>query len=106
MKTINFMTPTKSNLEILQEMKIEYNPKTAFGNPVLIDLMNEIKKPDDDGNFETIASVERVQICSVIWKCVDCGKRNHEDLEDDYVDEGDEIEKECECGKNHKLTIG
>lgn len=95
----------KSNLEILQDIKKEYKPSTAFGNSKLITLLNSISRPNKDGEFETIACVEKVKICHVSWKCVDCGRRNHEELDGEDMDEDEVIDRICDCGKKHKLTI-
>ena len=95
----------KSNLEILQDIKKEYKPNNAFGNVKLIKLLDNIRKPNKDGLFETYAVAEKVKICSVSWKCVDCGLMNYENYESDEVEEDDVIEQTCSCGKEHKLTI-
>ena len=96
----------KSNLEILQDIKEEYNPKTAFGNARLLKLLDSIKQPNKDGIFETTVGVEKFRIVRASWKCVDCGKENLEELEQEDVREDDMIERICNnCNKKHKLTI-
>ena len=96
----------KSNLERLQNIKEEYNPKTAFGNAKLLKLLDSIKQPNKDGMFETFVGVEKFRIVRVSWKCVDCGKENIEELEREDVKEDDIIERICDsCNKKHKLII-
>ena len=96
----------KSNLEILQELKKEYNPDTAFGNPILIKLIKRIKLPNKKGEFETFAEIHSQKIINIEWQCVNCGCCNILDVEDVEVKTGDEVNHKCEnCKKKHKLEI-
>ncbi|MCK5061778.1 hypothetical protein KAR28_04455 [Candidatus Parcubacteria bacterium] len=97
----------KSNLEILQEIKREYDPKTAFGNVVLIELINNFRLPNKDGKFETVATIYTRKITEIDWECVDCGHCNILNIDEDAnIDVDDEIDGVCgSCRKKHRLTI-
>lgn len=92
-----------TNLEILQEIKKEYDPKTAFGNEVLIDLLNSIIEPNKKGEFEVDA--EKETKIWLYWRCPDCGRNIEENFGDDNINFGDTLKRICQCGKKHKLTI-
>jgi DNA-directed RNA polymerase subunit RPC12/RpoP len=92
-----------SNLEILKEIKREYNPKTAFGNPLIIKLIKKIVLPDKNGNFKITGDLE--EIIRVSWRCVDCGRFQEEDL--DIFDRNKNLIKiDCKsCGAKHLITL-
>lgn len=97
---------TKSNLEILQDIKKQYHPDTAFGNTKLLKLLSNIKRPNKDGEFETFANANNVKICHISWKCIDCGQLMSEEFHNEYVEEDEVIKRICNnCQKKHKLTV-
>lgn len=94
-----------SNLRILQEVKKNYTPGTAFANKKLLKLLSSIREPNKDGRFETDGIVEETTIYSISWRCVDCGKKHYERFVCEEVESGDIIERRCDCNKIHKVTI-
>lgn len=93
-----------NNLQILELIKKEYNPKTAFGNKALINLIHEIIEPNAKGEFEINAHTEQPKIC-VYWDCPNCGRYYEEYFEEDEIYCDKKINRVCGCGKKHKLTI-
>ncbi|MCX6763332.1 MAG: hypothetical protein NTZ97_01175 [Candidatus Moranbacteria bacterium] len=95
-----------SNLELLHKLKLVYDPKTAFGNPALLKIMNSFRSPNKEGLFESEASAESFTINRVDWKCVDCGASNREEDFLHEFREGEKISRKCRvCNKEHVLEI-
>lgn len=92
-----------NNLQTLQEIKKAYNPKNAFGDKILISLLDSIIEPNEDGEFEMNA--EKEKRIWIYWHCPDCGRDREEDFEDLDICDGDVIKRTCRCGKKHKITI-
>ena len=93
-----------NNLQILEQIKGEYNPKTAFGNKILISLIDSIVEPNSKGEFEINAHAEEPKVC-VYWDCPNCGRYYEEDFGEYEIDYNKKISRNCSCGKKHKLTL-
>lgn len=92
-----------SNLEIYREVKKIYDPKTAFGNAEILDLLKKIVEPNKNGFFEVQGDVE--QIVKIEWRCADCGSWNETEEDGSRWNWPDNIKEKCRCGAKNQISF-
>lgn len=86
----------------------EYNPKTAFGNSLILKLFRKIKQPNKHGYFEVVAGVGEKHVYDISWQCVECGRWHEEEI--DTRSFGFDFERKpkrkcATCGAKHLIDI-
>ena len=93
-----------NNKQIKKDILEIYKPNTAFGNNGIIELLKQIKVPNDDGNFEVVGS-SVVRIIGVRWECANCGNYNRNEVIEIYHG-CEDIETQCKkCKAKHLVEV-
>ena len=83
-----------SNLDVIKKIQKIYDPKTAFGNVELIEILKEIEMPDEEGFYKSEGEVEEITQYNLLWVCANCGYHNSED--DTDKNEGELYDDMCD----------
>lgn len=94
-----------NNKQIKKDIEKIYKPNTAFGNDKILELIKQLKVPNDDGNFEIIGD-SISEIVGVNWECVSCGSINRDEVMRGFGGGYEDVEAQCErCKAKHLIEV-